>query len=235
MTDQPAQVGYGEPIGGCFDTKLVQDYAKSFASATNLGTLLSSADGQIVSEYGQGCASCRLCELAGRPKSLCSQTYMDGMKKAKRFGGKYVYFCAMGLTCFSSPIVVKDASEAEITVGPFLMVGRDEYEDYELHDKYRLSALRTKKVTEALQSIPYISPNRVNDLCTLLFMSMSFMNNIWAANDMIDAQMSLAIQTQISASIYKLKGVEGPIPYPFDMEEKLLDAVAKRDRDTVER
>ena len=60
------------------------------------------------------------------------------------------------------------------------------------------------------------------------------MNNIGAANDMLDAQMSLAIQTQISSSIYRLKGVDGPTSYPFDVEEKLLAAVAKGERDTVE-
>ena len=234
MTYQPDQVDYGQPRRGNFDTKLVQDCAKAFASATGLGTIVSSADGSVVSEYGHGCASCHICELAGRPKSLCLKTYINGMREAERFGGKYIYFCAMGLTCFSSPIVVEETNEAEITVGPFLMVDRDDYETCELVDKYQLADDCRQKVVKALDNIPYIQPRKVNDLSTLLFMSISFMNNIGAANDMLDAQMSLAIQTQISSSIYRLKGVDGPTSYPFDVEEKLLAAVAKGERDTVE-
>ncbi len=225
---------YGQPSRKVFDTKLVQECAKAFASATGLGTIVSTAEGQVVSEFGSGCASCRICELAGRPKSLCLKTYINGMREAERFGGKYIYFCAMGLTCFSSPIVVKDINEAEITVGPFLMVNRDDYELCELGDRYHLPPERRQKVMSALTDVPYIAPRKVNDLATLLFMSISFMNNIGAANDMLDAQMAMAIQTQISSSIYKLKGMEGPTSYPFDIESRLLAAVAKGERDKVE-
>lgn len=224
------QVEYEQPPRGAFDAKLVLDCAESFASATGLGTIVSSAEGKVLAEYGKGCASCPICKLAGQPESLCLQTYIHGMKEAERFGGKYVYFCAMGLTCFSSPIVIKEENAAEITVGPFLMVDKEDYEQYELLTKYHLTAEQRQKILAVLDSLPQIAPRKVNDLSTLLFMSISFMNNISAANDMLDTQMSLAIQAQISTSIYKLKGVEGPTPYPFDTESRLIEAVSMADR-----
>ena len=234
MASQTIPADYGQLQRGIFDPCLVEDCAKAFASATELGAIVSSVDGSVLAEYGHGCASCNICELAGLPKSLCLKTYISGMREAERFGGKYIYFCAMGLTCFSSPVVVKETNEAEITVGPFLMVDREDYETCDLIDKHKLPPIKRQRVMEALDAFPYIPPRKVNDLATLLFMSISFMNNIWAANDMLETQMSLAVQTQISSAIYKLKGMQGPTSYPFDVEEKLLEAVSKGERDAVE-
>ena len=44
------------------------------------------------------------------------------MTEAERFGGKYIYFCPMGLTCFVSPILGEGGAEAKLTVGPFITV-----------------------------------------------------------------------------------------------------------------
>lgn len=62
----------------------------------------------------------------------------------------------------------------------FCAIGRD-----------KLSPIKRQRVMEVLDVFTYIRPRK--DLATLLFMSISFMNNIWAANDMLETQMSLAV------------------------------------------
>jgi two-component system, response regulator YesN len=218
-----------------FDTKLAKECAKSFAAATGLGAMVSLANGDIVAEFGSGCASCSICELAGKPKSLCLQSHIYGMKEAERFGGKYIYFCPMGLACFVSPIVGKEASEAKVTVGPFLMVELPDYVNYELTSQFKFNPGQIKAISKHLKLLPYVSPEKVNDLSTLLFMSIGFMNNVWAANNMIDTQMSLDIQNHIPFYIAKLKGEEDPPPYPLETEEKLLEAISQSDRESAAR
>jgi two-component system response regulator YesN len=191
-----------------FDAKLAKDCAKAFASSTGIGTIVTLAEGEIISEYGNGCASCKICELAGIDKDKCVQSHTYGMKEAERFGGKYIYFCVMGLTCFVSPIVGAEKSEAKITVGPFLMVDQSDYINYELYSKFKLDSCKIDSIRNELSQLPYIAPEKVSDLSTLLFMSVGFINNVSAANDMLDTQLSFDVQNHIYSYINKLKGVQ---------------------------
>lgn len=216
-----------------FDTKLAKDCAKTFAASTNIGTTVSLANGELLAEYGKGCASCKICGIAGKSKEMSLQSHISGMKEAERFGGKYIYFCPMGLTCFVSPIIDKETSEAHITAGPFLMVEKEDYIYYELISKYKLNYAQIKNISKTLDTIPYVSPEKVNDLSTLLFMAVSFLNNVWVVNNMMDTQMSFEIQNHLPSQISKLKGIEEPPPYPFELETKLLEAIAAYDRESA--
>ena len=110
-----------------FDLKLVKTCAHSFAVASGVGCPVSNAKGEILYVSGYGCASCGICRAAGRRPEDCTEAHNYGMTEAVRFGGKYVYCCPMGLTCFVSPIFCEEMIEAKITVGPFLMVDASDY------------------------------------------------------------------------------------------------------------
>ena len=105
-----------------FDLVLAQTCAKAFSEACNVGCLVSDATGQTFYECGYGYVSCKICRAAGRNPEDCVNAHNYGMTEAARFGGKYIYFCPMGLTCFVSPILGGEALAAKLTVGPFLMV-----------------------------------------------------------------------------------------------------------------
>lgn len=105
-----------------FDRRLARECAKAFSQSTGLGCTLSDKTGRAFDEYGYGCESCGMCAAAGASHDRCVQAHIYGMTEAERFGGKYIYFCPMGLTCFVSPILGEGGAEAKITVGPFIMV-----------------------------------------------------------------------------------------------------------------
>ena len=86
-----------------FDVVLSKDCARAFATSTGLGTVVSLADGEPLAAFGAyNCESCRICRLAGKQRALCIQSHIYGMNEAERFGGKYVYFCPLGLTYVGS-------------------------------------------------------------------------------------------------------------------------------------
>lgn len=111
---------------------------RHFSGSTGLGCVVSDAKGKLYCESGYGCASCRLCGIAQHQAEECTQAHIYGMTEAERFGGKYIYFCPMGLTCFVSPILGSEGSEAKITVGPFLMVEKADYAAWELSEQMKL-------------------------------------------------------------------------------------------------
>lgn len=213
-----------------FDLRLAQECARAFSVACDVGCVVSDTVGNVIYECGYGCASCGICNAAGRRREDCVQSQIYGMTEAERFGGKYIYFCPMGLTCFVSPILGSEHSEAKITVGPFLMVDVQDYIACDLQEQMHLFGDPLNGVIQTLEHIPYIPTEKVNQMSTLLFMAVGFMNNISAANRMLETQGADAIQGQITAYIQQLKTSARPEPYPFETEQALLRAVRQANK-----
>lgn len=217
-----------------FDLKLAKECAAAFSASTELGCTVSDSAGNILFEAGYGCVSCSMCDAAGLSASECAVAHIYGMTEAERFGGKYVYFCPMGLTCFVSPILGQDGSDAKITAGPFLMVDEEDYVDFDLVEKRNIPLPLPKKVSETLGRIPYVSPEKVSGLSNLLFMAVGFLNGVSAANRMRDAQSSEIIQGHIGTYILELKRGENSKLYPFATEKALTAAIAGLERDKAQ-
>lgn len=208
-----------------YDILLAKTCTKAFSESCNVGCLLSDAMGQPVFESGYGCCSCGICRAANRKPEDCVQAQIYGMSESTRFGGKYIYFCPMGLTCFVSPILGDKTIDAKITVGPFLMVEPEDYVSFDLKEELLLDDEAIERVKTELKNIPYIPTEKVNEMSTLLFMSVGFMNNINYANHMLERQGTVTRQGQISSYIQQIKTEGDPIPYPLETEHKLMQAV----------
>ena len=90
-------------------------------------------------------------------------------------------------------------------------------------------------MTAALEPIPYIPTEKVTEMSTLLFMAVSFMNNVSDANRMLETQGSDAIQGQVTAYIQQLKNDGVSEPYPLETEKALLRAVRQANRSEAHR
>lgn len=209
-----------------FDLKLAIECAEAFSSSSGLGCTVSDCSGGLLYHTGYSCESCAVCRLAGKNREGCIQAHIYGMTEAERFGGKYIYFCPMGLICFVSPILGHRGSAAKITVGPFLMVDKEDYIAFDIEERGGLSEKVKEAIIRELEQIPYRSTKHVNALSILLFMAVGFMNNVSAAGRMLDIQSSDAIQGQISTYIAQLKGGEMLPSYPIMTEQKLLRSIA---------
>ncbi len=218
-----------------FDLKLAEECAKAFSVSTGLGCTVSDTKGTVLYECGPGCAGCRLCSAASLPMENCIRAHNYGMTEAERFGGKYIYFCPLGLTCFVSPIIGDVASTAKITVGPFMMVDLQDFIDCELTENLHLEGETLKKVVSLLEQVPQITPKKVQELSVLLFMAVGFMNNVSAENRLLEAERSGLLQGQINSYITELKSSDGFLHYPFDKEHALLQSVVQGDRKTAKR
>lgn len=218
-----------------FDQKLAEQCAYAFFRSTGLGCTLSDKDGRVFGEYGYGCESCSLCAAGGLTPERRVRAHIYGMTEAERFGGKYIYFCPMGLTCFVSPIVGPEGAQAKITVGPFIMVEQQDFIDCELKENAALGPSALEHAVKVLEHIPFVPPDRVNQLSTLLFMAVGFMNNVSYENRMLDSERSGAIQGQITSYILTLKQEESPKPYPFDLERSLLQSISRQDKQEAQR
>jgi len=214
-----------------FDIKLVAGCAESFTGATGLGCTVSSVQGDILHKCGYSCASCRLCALAGgKPKTNCVQANIYGLTSAERFGGKYIYYCPLGLTCFVSPILGPEGGKAQITVGPFLMVDMKDFIQCDLRDTHKFPETIITAIEAELAHIPIVFPEKVDALSSLLFMTSAYLNDATAIERMRETQQSDKIQGQITPYIMRLKSETNAPPYPYDTEQQLLRAVGRGDK-----
>ncbi|MDR0648656.1 MAG: PocR ligand-binding domain-containing protein [Synergistaceae bacterium] len=216
-----------------FDLKLAVECSNSYSYSTGLGCMVLGARGEVFHEVGYNCSRCAICAKFGIDRASCAKIHAYGTSEAERFGGKYVYFCPMGLNCFVSPIVGLREAAAKVTAGPFRMIDLDDYVAYDLKNLYGIKQEDAEEILPALQEIPYVEPSKVNFLSTLLFMAVGFMNNVSDANRMLDNQASDYIQGQINEYIMKMKNGEeqGELPqYPYEIERDLLKSVIDSDR-----
>ena len=212
-----------------FDYQLADECSRAFCASTGLGCTVSDTEGRLLFEHGYGCHSCGLCRAAGLPDENCIRAHNYGMMEAERFGGKYIYFCPLGLTCFVSPIIGEAGSMAKITVGPFLMVELQDFIDCELKENLHLDAPTRERVVSLLKKVPQIMPQKVQELSILLFMAVGFLNNVSAENRLLAIERSDLLQGQISGYISQLKNSRSP-RYPFELERSLLESLAQGDK-----
>lgn len=228
------------PDAGGLNLKLAVECANAFSISTGLGCTVSDLSGNVLHQIGYSCSRCTFCSvISGSPDRAltCRNIQMYGMAQSERFGGKYIYFCPAGLTCFVSPIVGDDQSLAKITVGPLLMVDYDDFVHLDLEDKLQLDTQQLALAEQTLANIPYVSPERVSHLSTMLFMSVGFLNNIAACNKMLDTQNADAMQGQISDFLFALKGKQQPslADYPFKKEHDLIQCIVECDKTNAQR
>ncbi|MDR1943782.1 MAG: PocR ligand-binding domain-containing protein [Synergistaceae bacterium] len=215
-----------------FDLKLAIECSNAYSDSTGLGCTVFSQDGEILHEVGFSCSSCSVCSGIGIDKADCVKVHSYGTSEAERFGGKYVYFCPMGLNCFVSPIVGQEFCAAKVTVGPFRMIDMEDFVAYDLKNLHNIGDHKIDEMLPLLRQIPYVEPSRVNSLSTLLFMAVGFMNNVSVSNRMLESQSSDQIQGQINDYIVQLKNgnMEDLPPYPFETERELLASVTGSDK-----
>ncbi len=226
------QKGYKQPDD--FDLKLAIDCAASFSDSSGLGCAISDMGGKVLYKVGFSCDSCTVCAAIGARPESCIKAHIYGMTEAERFGGKYIYFCPMGLSFFVSPIVGQAGSAAKITVGPFLMVDTEDYIAYDLQMKQKLDAESISNVLKAMKPVPFVPPGRVQSLSNLLFMAVGFLNDASATNRMLEAQRHEQVNGQISAYILELKKQENPPVYPLETENALVASIVHSDKEKAQ-
>jgi AraC-like DNA-binding protein/ligand-binding sensor protein len=200
--------------------------------------MVLGASGEVFHEVGYNCSRCAVCAKFGIDKTNCANVHTYGTSEAERFGGKYIYFCPMGLNCFVSPIVGLSEAAAKVTAGPFRMIDLDDYIAYDLKNLHGIDPEEAEEFLPSLREIPYVEPSKVNFLSTLLFMAVGFMNNVSDANRMLDSQASDYIQGQVNDYIMKIRDNEGQekLPqYPYETERDLLESVIDSDRSKAQK
>ncbi len=220
--------------GQFFDQELIKDCVDAFMGSTGVSCFVTDSGGQPILAEHQNCGYCNLCEDLKQFKPAyvsCSGAHLYGLMQSERFGGKYIYFCPVGLTFFISPIMSEYGSVAALTGGPLLMVDPEEFIQYDLIDRLKIDLSHETELAEMISKIPVRQPDVVTKLSTMLFVTAGFLSSVNQSNKMINEYESTLQQGYISEYIHTMKKSDSELPpYPFEKEKELLASIGEGDR-----
>ena len=199
----------------------IREIARIYSESTGIDTRLVDASGKTVS-LTCSTEACRLCDVANeKTGGKCEKTHLYGSIQADRFGGKYVFFCHLGLVHWVTPVYKDDQLEGGIVAGPVLMVDPVDL----LQTDLELMEGIIENPLDVIEKIPVVTPSRVDSLSQLLYYS-AFSNRFSMVSEALDTHADIAQYIQY----LKTMGGEGADHYPLDKENKLITMITLGDK-----
>ena len=224
-----------------FNAEKAINYADTYTRATGTGCSIIDARGDFLNEDSAGshmCAYCRKVQEMLKKKNECANVHLYGSYQAERFGGKYVFFCPMGLVHWASPIVTGGIMRGAFIGGPVLMVNPDEFLLDELIRQNGIKENELKELEKYIKNVPVIQSDVVNSLSDLLFI---LAGSISSSNrPELDKQREYyKLQSEISEVVQQKKleeyGDSNLPSYPFEKEKELLTSIKLGDKQTSQK
>jgi two-component system, response regulator YesN len=191
-----------------------------------------------------------VCDLActvmpgtgSRPDSetsqICANSHLYGCYQAERFGGRYVFFCPLGMTHWASPIMLDGNVVGSLLGGPVHIVDPEDFLIEDLVAKNGIHPDYLPQLHLDMSKVPVLGTERVNALSELLFrVAASISDDSFKAfpenNDAGDLQKELWEQVDFMKS-YAHK-VDADLVYPIEKEDLLLEKIEMGDKAASQR
>lgn len=157
--------------------------------------------------------------------------HLYGSYQAERFGGKYIFFCHMGLVHWVSPVTEDGIMKGAMLGGPVMMMEPDEFLLDDLIAVSGLDKATVKELSRHIHEVPIVSPEKVNDLSELLFIVALNASDGTAPAYQDDSDYQEQ-QSEISGYIHYIKTMGGDDAgnYPVDKEKELLSLISLGDK-----
>lgn len=154
-----------------FDYGNVFKSVEIYCECTGMQVVVIDTNGKELFTYspdGSVCAACKTITCKNSKNSICTNSHLYGSYQAERFGGKYVFFCPLGLVHWAAPVMQHGIMKCSLIGGPAQMVDPDEFmiEDIIKNNFINADIENLKQIT---RKVPVINPQKVDKLSEMLF------------------------------------------------------------------
>jgi AraC-like DNA-binding protein/ligand-binding sensor protein len=210
----------------------MDNYAKSLSTTVSLSDLT----GDIRHSSGgskEACSVCKLLNKGGEFQSRCRSARVYGGYQAERFGGKYIYFCPMGMVHWASPLNLDGIMKMALIGGPVLMVEPEDFLMFDVNRKDNLSEEQKAELIGIINELPVLKPDLVNSHSEMLFITAAYLSE-GQAGYYRDEREKSEQQADISEYIHQIKSSGAPATgygnYPIDKEKELVSLISLGDK-----
>ena len=214
------------------DIKKATSCAKTYSRSVNVPSRIIELSSNVLFSTDISMDACKYCKKMHSESRInlnCDKSMVYGSYQAERFGGKYVFFCSLGLTFWVSPISSEDLMVGAIIAGPVLMLEADEFLIVDLLLKQGIKPDFISKFEQYLKDMPIIQPDIVNELSEMLFITSVFVSNDNPSRYLDDRDI-FDNQSEIVDYIYNIKTMGGSLEkdesYPLQKEKELLSLIS---------
>ncbi len=205
--------------------------ALTYSRSVGTGCIVMDNQGNAVVEVFPD-ERCSLCNRVRNSGMKCENAHLYGNYQAERFGGRYIFFCPIGLVHWVSPIISAGIVRGAVLGGPVLMMEPDELLIEEIIASGGFDRNDAADIEKQVKELPIINPEKVKDLSELLYMTSLY---IAGSSDMTQSRIELLEQqSRISEYVHYIKSIEdecaGARTYPVEKEKELLSLIPLGDK-----
>lgn len=210
-----------------FDINLAREMVDSFVSSTGVSCLLTDAEGgELYRREPEHPLYAECCSLMGG--QVCKELHLYGAGESERFGGRYIYFCPMGLGCFAAPIILGGKMVGALSAGPVMVMDPEDHVEstpmlHALPEGEKLTA-----VMEFLQKFPRREPGDLNHLSVMLLATALYIGG--ERRSLLERRQAQEQYQDIGEHMQQLKLEGVKTAYPLDKEQALIRAISEGDQ-----
>jgi len=214
---------------GSLDKKFLADILDTFYESTHIPIKYIDAGGKTLMTRGKEHLFCNNFHNFIEERSNCDQTHLYTSQQAYRFGEIYIFFCPIGLTEFSYPIIYEGKFCGALIGGPVTMITPDELMLEEIFNKTNISSDHKEKVEFYLKKVPLISPKRVRylgNLIEIMAKEITQENHI----ELKEHHANMLQQSEISETMHSIKCLDKiNSQYPYEKEKDMFIKIKNGD------
>ncbi len=223
-----------------FDFEEAKNCLDTYSQATGIPSFVINDFGDTIYHALKGrCYKfCSMVQDTSQNLCSCSNVHLYGSYQAERFGGKYIFFCPLGLTHWVSPINYNGYMIGALLGGPVLMVKPEEFLLDEIIEQHIFDEKDVEKAKNCINQITVVNPKVVTSLAELLFITTCYLVGN-KPSQYIEASSYNSQQLDISAYIRDMKAenIDEPADksYPIEKENQLLSCVSIGDKSNAQK
>ncbi|MGE5613002.1 MAG: PocR ligand-binding domain-containing protein [Bacillota bacterium] len=222
-----------EPIS---DSNINYERAKNaldaYGGSVGIGAFLIDLSGKTLIEANP-VKRCKICGEMPDKGRICANAHLYGGYQAERFGGKYIFFCPVGLVHWASPVIAEGSMQGVVLGGPVLMTEPDDLLLDEIMEKGKIDSSKSGEIERLINEIPVVDPEVVNKLSELLFIVSLHISDV-SPSYYQETRELLEQQSRISDYIRHIKTMGGELSetesYPIQKEKELLSLISLGDK-----
>lgn len=209
-----------------FNMDIAREMVDSFVCSTGVSCLLTDAKGKELYRREPDCPLYSECRRIMGNQS-CQELHLYGASESERFGGRYIYFCPMGMGCFASPIILGGRIVGALAAGPVMVMDPEDH----IESTPALSRLskgpKLDEVTEFLQKFPRREPADLSHLSAILLSTALYIGG--EQRSLLERRQSQEQYQDIGEYMQQLKLEGVNTAYPREKERALMQAISEGD------
>lgn len=178
------------------------------------GKVLPGAPNENISEAG--CAK------------VCENAHLYGCYQSERFGGRYIYFCPIGLTHWASPIMQEGTVIGALVGGPVHLVDPEEFLIEEMAAKNGIHQSHLPRLRQEMAALPVVATERVNSMSEILFLAARGLSD-HTFSELDIRKGSTDLQARLWEQVSFMKNYsyasDDILAYPIEKEQRLLELI----------